>query len=397
MKSILIVSAVFPPEPVVSAKLSHDLSEALSVSGKVMIAAPKPSRPYGFEFTSQPILNENSQLFYLESFICPESKIMGRLKEAYSFGKATFKFICQNHADIDRIYSNTWPLFAQYLTVRAAKKFNIPITIHVQDIYPESLSNKFPVLGKVIDAILIPVDRYVFKHANNIIAISEKMKGYLIRTRKVSQARISVVSNWQDEADFDKFNSSNNPVKQEYSLFTFMYLGNIGPVAGVDLLIDAFVKAGIADSRLVLAGAGSVKNQMKKRAEMYPDINIEFWDVPDGKVQAVQYQADVMLLPMKKGAASSSIPSKLPAYMFSKRPIIACVDEGSDTAIAIDSSNCGWRLPPENVNELCNKMIELSKMNKQLLYKMGEMGYNYAIENFSKKNNLSKLIKVIIK
>jgi hypothetical protein len=67
-------------------------------------------------------------------------------------------------------------------------------------------------------------------------------------------------------------------------------------------------------------------------------------------------------LPIKKGAAGNSIPSKLPACMFSGKPIIACVDEGSDTANAVISSGCGWALLPENLELL----IEIMKRALQI-------------------------------
>ena len=123
--------------------------------------------------------------------------------------------------------------------------------------------------------------------------------------------------------------------------------------------------------------------------------NIKFLSVPDGKVQETQSIADVMMLPMKKGAASSSIPSKLPAYLFSKKPVIACVDENSDSALAIKESNCGWVLQPENLKQLIKCMIEVSKTSRLELQVKGSQGYKYAIQNFSKKNNLKKLKKII--
>ena len=46
--NILIISAVFPPEPVVSANLSRDLAEELSKNNQVTVLCPKPTRPNGF-------------------------------------------------------------------------------------------------------------------------------------------------------------------------------------------------------------------------------------------------------------------------------------------------------------------------------------------------------------
>lgn len=174
-----------------------------------------------------------------------------------------------------------------------------------------------------------------------------------------------------------------------------MYLGNVGPVAGIDLLIEAFEKADLENSRLVIAGAGSRKNALQNKVNLMGMSTIEFWSVHDGKVPEIQAKADIMLLPLKKGAASSSIPSKLPAYMFSKKAIIASVDPDSDTARVIYEADYGWVLQPENITSLSVMMQRVSSIAKEELIQKGENGFSYAIENLSKKNNLAKAVKCI--
>ena len=48
MAKILIISAVFPPEPVVSAQISYDLAENLCKQNEVTVLCPKPTRPFGY-------------------------------------------------------------------------------------------------------------------------------------------------------------------------------------------------------------------------------------------------------------------------------------------------------------------------------------------------------------
>lgn len=391
IKKILIVSAVFPPEPVVSAKLSFDLANKISENQELIVISPKPTRPFGFKFTEAPP-HLNFKHVVINSYTCPQGNLLGRLKETYSFGKQCYDFISTHHDDISLIYSNTWPLFAQYYTVKAANDFNIPIVIHVQDIYPESLINKFP-FGKILfTSILMPIDKFIFKKASTIIAISEKMKNYLVKTRRVSLNKIVVVENWQDEDAF--INYTKEPIKQK-ALHTFMYLGNIGPVAGCDLLIDAFAETKLQNWRLIIAGSGSVKERLEKKASTINNAIIEFWEVKDGEVQRIQDQADVMLIPIKKGAGLSSVPSKLSAYMFSKKPIIACVEADSEAAFAIKNGKCGWVIEPENVKLLSDTMQQIASIPSYDLEVIGNKGFNYAMNHYSKKNNLKKLLKII--
>lgn len=390
-KYILIISAVYPPEPVVSAKLSADLYQALKTDGRpVKVLHPEPTRPNGFKFDGAVLPNEDE--LTTNSYTCPQSSLLGRFKESFSFGKECAKYISEHHQEIAGIYANAWPLGAQYRIVKTAMKYGIPVAIHVQDVYPESLTNKLPsFLGSLLKALLLPMDRYILRNSNKVIAISEKMKEHLVKTRGIDVEKLSVVINWQDETDFMEYQKS--VVSEPHDKFTFMYMGNIGPVAGVDLLIDAFEVVQMTGVRLVIAGSGSMKESLKEKAK--GNQSIEFWDVPNGKVPEIQSKADVMMLPIKKGAASSSIPSKLPAYMFSAKPIIGAMDTDSDTANAILEAKCGDIVEPENKKALAKIMTEMMIKDRKTLENMGIAAQKYALEHFSKGANLKNLKQII--
>ena len=383
------------PEPVVSAQLSEDIANELAVNHKVTVISPKPTRPFGFKFLRKDI-NKSYSLINLDSYTCPESNFYGRFKESYSFGLACSKYIKENRDNIDLIYMNSWPIFAQYLTVKEANKFGISIITHIQDVYPESLSTKIPILGFLFNLIFKPIDKIILKKSKKIIAISEKMKNYLNDSRQISLKKIKVVKNWQDEEAFINYEETKNNNSVEQRLFTFMYMGNIGPVAGIDLLIDSFSKANLGNCRLLIAGSGSKRIELENLVSLRKIERVNFVDVPDGMVPEIQGSADIMLLPIKKGAASSSIPSKLPAYMFSQKPIIASVDMDSDSARVINEAKAGWVIEPENIDMLIDAMREASLTKKSELELKGENGFNFAMENLSKKNNLKQLVKAIL-
>jgi len=393
--NILIISAVFSPEPVVSAKLSEDLAIELSQSSIVSVISPKPTRPFGFAFSKKDTKKTFSQI-NLDSYTCPKSNLFGRLRESYSFGVACKNYIKKNKNEIDVIYMNSWPIFAQYITVNTANKYSIPIITHIQDVYPESISVKMPLLESLFNLLFKPIDKLVLEKSKQIITISEKIKIYLSSSRHIPLEKFKVVQNWQDEDAFINHQEKNRLNTVEQKLFSFMYLGNIGPVAGIELLIESFFKANLKDCKLIIAGSGSKRIDLEKLVSSKKIERVYFVDVPNGMVPEIQGSADVMLLPMKKGAASSSIPSKLPAYMFSKKPIIASVDMDSDSARVINEAKAGWVIEPENINMLIDAMRKASLTKKSKLELKGENGFNFAMENLSKKNNLKQLVKAIL-
>lgn len=393
-KKILMACAVFRPEPIVSAGLMTDLAEALSKDYDVTVLCPFPTRPLGFKV---PVYSDSGYPFKvirLDSYTCPESIFIGRFRESISMGRMVSDYINVHHDEINFVFDDSWHLFSRAMVANACKKYNIPFITPVQDLYPESLTAKLPKIKSLIwlvNKIFMPLDLYSLNNAAMIHANSEKMKQDLIRTRNIPEEKFVVVRNWQNEVDFIEY--ANNKTTDKYDgLFTFMYLGNVGPLAGVDILFEALKLAKLPNSRLVVAGSGSAKAALQEKAKEYVDCNIEFWEVPAGRVPSTQDKADVMCLPVKKGFALSSVPSKLPAYMFSKKPVLAAVDANSDTAECIRLSNGGWVAEPEDPRSVAEYMRQAYETSKEKLSIIGQRGFDYAIARFSKGVNLKILV-----
>ncbi|NDP27137.1 MAG: glycosyltransferase family 4 protein [Flavobacterium sp.] len=393
---ILIITASFPPEPLVTSILSHDIAKKLAENNEVIVLCPKPTRPFGMDFGLISIHNDQSayKRIQLFSYTSPQFSLFGRFRESYSIGKACQSFITKNHSNIDVLYVNTWPLFGQYFVVRTAKKFHLPVVIHIQDIYPESLLAKIPFFRNFFLKLLLPIDKYIQQNSLKVITISPSMKSLLVKTRELEEAKVEVVFNWQNEDHFIEFRKKK-VIALSNSHFTFMYLGSLNMTAAVHILIIAFSKAGLANTRLVIAGNGPERSNLMALSKAYRNTNIEFWEAQKERVPEMQDQADVLLLNLSKGAAQFAMPSKLPAYLFSQKPIIASVDEDSDVARSIITANCGWVVPPENVEQLAKKMRKVTLIPSDQLKIYGENGFNFAMKDLSKKTNLQKVVSII--
>ena len=391
MNKILIISALFPPEPVVSAMLSKGIAEELSKKNSIVVLCPNPSRPEGFQFEKmeEP---KGYKVIRLNSFLSPASRIVGRLKESYSFGKHCAEYITKNAKDIDCIYNNSWPLASQYLIIKAAKKAGIPSVLHIQDIYPESLVGKLPkTFRSFFYTLLLPIDKYILQNANKILGISENMIAYLSKTREVDRSKFELVRNWQEDQNFLNF----VPAQSQELDFTFMYVGSISASAGVDHIIHAFDKACLNNSRLLIVGNGAEKKNCVRIARKLNNPKIKFFEVVPEEVPSIQSHADILLLPLRKGISLTATPSKLTAYLFSGKPVIACVEEESDVAHILKEAECGFIAEPENTEALAFEMRKIFEMDKSLLKIMGAKGKEYAISNLSKEANLNKVVKII--
>lgn len=387
--------AVFRPEPIVSAGLMTDLAEELSQDFDVTVLCPKPTRPLGFKVPEYDDIHYPFKVVRIDSYTCPESSLIGRFRESYSMGKRVCRYIEEHGGRYDFVFDDSWHLFSKGMVAKVCKKYMIPFITPVQDLYPESLTSKLPnikPLKWLVKKMLMPLDLYSLNNAALIHTNSEKMKQDLIVSRKIPNEKFVVVRNWQNEKDFLEYASKKTEYKIKDAPFTFMYLGNVGPLAGVDILFDALKLAELPNARLIIAGSGSAKTALQEKAKEYQGCNIEFWEVPAGMVPATQDKADVMCLPVKKGFAISSVPSKLPAYMFSKKPVLAAVDSESDTAECVRLSDGGWVALPEEPQSIAECMRMAYNTSYEKLNEMGKRGFDYAISRFSKSVNLAILV-----
>jgi len=403
-KDIIIISCVAPPETVVAGRVNWDIAESEAENGNnVTFISPKPSRPLGkfnkFKIKHAEISANGIKQVYVKSFIYPSNGLLGRLRESYSFGYNAVNYINKNKLKSDFIYCMPWPFIGQLIFLILLKDKKTKVIMNIQDLYPESFLMKIkPNFLKVFFLFFKSIDRYIANRSDHLTVVSKSLKDFYINERNVKPEKISIIENWQDENEFiDLKLRSKKELQEKYNLnflknqFVFMYLGNIGPVAGVEDVINDFKEISNNDISLIIAGSGTSKIDCVELVQTQKIKNIYFVNVEPGLKSVVELQsiADVLILPIKPGSSASSIPSKLIAYMFSSKPIISSADKNSFTASAIINSNSGWLL--YDFGSWGNIMKKVSKIPLDQILEKGKNGFKFSINNFSKSEGLKKI------
>lgn len=407
---IVIVSCVSPPEPIVAGRVNWDIAEMLSNSGnEVILITPHSSRPLGkYKLKKRPLevinVKKNFKHIRLNSFVYTKYNILFRSYESWDFGFKAIKYINEHINNVDVIFATPWPFLGQYAFIRFNKNKKIPIIMNVQDLYPESLFTKirFRWLIGLLSPLYV-VDRYIANHSKHITVVSENLKNVYLKDRGIKEDKITVIENWQDESEFVRKKAKRQGLINKYKFkkakdkFIFMYLGNIGPVAGMEKVIEEFSLLDASRYALIIAGSGTAKESCIEIAKKLNLTNVYFTEVLPGMKSVVELQsiADVLLLPISPLAASSSVPSKLIAYLFSAKPIISSAEAESDTGKVIIESKCGWLL---GSSTSWNVIMEQSASHtSEELFGLGANGFEYAIERFSKSVGLGKINKLLKK
>ena len=388
--NILIISPVFPPEPVTSALLNYDLALALSKEHNVTVIRQRPSRPMGSNYK---IIRQEFPFtcVTLNSYVYPESKLWGRLRESYSFGKRSAEYIRRHKDEIDIIYNDSWALFGYFLSAKACVQYNIQYMTPIQDIYPEGLFTKrnYPaIVKKLASYLMLPLDKYNQRHACKVRTISKEMADYLSKTRGVPRNNYLVVDNWQNDEDFVYTPVTNNKI-------VFGYVGSINSHSNTELIIKAFMQANIQNAELRIFGGGSHKEQCMQLVKEFNIDNVSFSIIERNKVPKAQSDMSVLVLALPKGNGALCLPSKMTSYMLSGRPILASV-ETSATTRYIAEANCGLYVEPDNIEALANGFRAYSNKKLEELNILGWNGRIFAEKHLSRSANLPKVVEALI-
>ena len=170
------------------------------------------------------------------------------------------------------------------------------------------------------------------------------------------------------------FNDVENFSKKK---FTVAYAGSIGLSNGLDTIVQ--VAKQLSDVNFVFIGDGDYKDKYQKELFQFP--NVIFTGKIDKKyVKYFLDQCDVLFLaalPSKVWLYGWSL-NKMIDYMISGKPVIAEYDGHKSM---INEANSGFFVKSRNVNELRNKIVEVSKMSTIDLEKLGKNGKKWIIKN----------------
>lgn len=405
----LVVSCVFPPEPVASSRTSAHIVQGLAAKGHtVTVITSYPSKPAGKNYPgySRRILErkktpEGYELIRCYSTLSAKSRLTNRFLENLSFGlTSSIAALFLRRPEV--IYANSWPLFATGMLFLVAKIRRIPMVISVQDIYPESLvSQGRSINNEWMMNCLRWWDGVIARGCRAVIVISKRFADHYRMERGVPAARVHIVPNWGDDplesACEDRVSQFRARIGIPPSARIFAYGGNIGVAAGVETLIQAALKIKMPlNFRLLIAGEGSQLQACRELVRDHDDSQVIFhspWKSEETSL--VLGLAEVLLLPTRGKQSTVSVPSKLISYWLAGRPVIAMARPQSDLADLIEESGGGWLVAPDRADLLSDKIQEVLRLNPAELRRRGEAGRDFAVRNLTRNICLPGVVRIL--
>ncbi|HEX9368806.1 MAG TPA: glycosyltransferase family 4 protein [Vicinamibacterales bacterium] len=401
--NLVVVSYVFPPEPVGASRTSFDLARELAARGHdVTVIAPFPNRPAGRLYAGyrralfrREAAPEGFRIVRCASFFSRRSSMLSRLAENVSFGvTSSLALLFCGRPEV--IYANTWPIFAAAMNAIVARLRRIPLVISVQDIYPESLASQRRPGSGVLTRVLVAIDRRVVRGAAAVVVISETFAEHYRRLRGVDPARLHVVRNWLSAEGTEEDPAAAGACRDRHGIpraaFLLVYGGSVGRAAAVETAIEAV--RDLDDVYFLIAGEGASLDDCRRLAARIAPERVRFENPWPGTMD-VLHAADALVLPTLAGQSAVSVPSKLIGYLLAGRPVVAAVLDASDTAATVLDSGAGLVVAPGDPRRLAEAIRAMRILPADERRRMGRAGRTWAVANVTAEACLPRLVDVI--
>lgn len=388
---VLLITPFYAPDLGPSAPLFTMLCEDLVRLGhQVSVIAAVPHYPTGIvapEFRGRLIQHENRNGVEVTRVWVPSvnrSRLGQRLLSFIVYQILTAVAGLRRHYDVLIISNPALEVFLPFLVLGVLRRK--PVIFSVHDLYPDVGIKLGVFRHRLVINLVGWMERFCLDRAVYVRVLSEGFRQTL-RSRGIPDSKLVLIWDWLD-TDFIPPMPRTNEFSTRWGLddvFVVMYAGNIGLSQGLEHVVEAArLLAQEPAIRFVFVGDGAGKESLQQLAHSSGLTTIRFIPFqPRELLPQVLASADVSLIALKRGVGTDSVPSKCYSILASGRPVIAAVDQGSDTWNLIHQADCGLCVEPENPQALAEALLWLYR-DKSYRARLGANGRVYVVQHHSR-------------
>lgn len=280
----------------------------------------------------------------------------------------------------DAVLAMSPPLPIGLAGLAVAKLRRAPFVFNIQDVFPDVAVELGLLTNRHVIRVASAVERFTYRRADAVTVLSDDLRDNVVQKigRQSRRAtRVEVIPNFVDTEAIQP-SERDNAYRREHELVgrtVVMYAGNVGFSQSLELLLHA--ARALRDTRpdvvFVVNGGGAARPSLEQAAQADGLTNVRFVDYqPIERLPEVLAAGDIHVVPLKRGLARASVPSKLYSVLAAGRPVLASVDPGTEVATTLERADAGVSVPPEDpeafLAALCGLLDDPDRA--------GEMGRN---------------------
>ena len=400
MRTLLILSQTYPPDPAAVGQHIADVAEQMAARGWRVVV-----------YTSRRGYDDPSQRFAWRERL---RGVDVRRLPFSSFGKGAIAVRLAAQAlfmiqalpralftrGLERILVSTSPPFAGFGGALLAAIRRVPFAWWVMDINPDQMVTS----GRITETSLVArvfdwMNRVTLRGARDVIVLDRFMCQRMMRKLNVP-AKTAIVPPWSHDVVRDNVPHEDNPFRAFHRFgdrLVVMYSGNHGYSTPLDTLLEA-AKAleGERELLFVFIGGGVIKRRIDEMVARDAPPNIV--TLPYQPLADIRYSlssADIHVVSLANEGTGVVHPCKIYGALAIGRPILALAPRDSYLADILDEHRVGWRVEHGDVAGLTAILRDLLRMPRADLRALGDGARAAARTVFVRERLLARVCDII--
>lgn len=256
------------------------------------------------------------------------------------------------------------------------------LVFNIQDVFPDAAIETGAISNPVIIALARWLEKFSYRRSDLVVLLSEDLADNVrMKLGHRDRHRVRVIPNFVDTQAITP-STRNNAYRSELGIGdepVVMYAGNVGYSQSLDLMVDA--AQALPEVFFVINGDGSARPSLEQRARELN--NVRFVDYqPIERLNEVLAAADVHVVPLRKGLAKVSVPSKSYSVLAAGRALLAAIDPGTEIPRLLSESGGGVAVAPDNPAAFIGALREMLA-DRDRLAAMGRGGREWVERHVS--------------
>ena len=378
---ILIVSEVFHPENFIINDLALEW-KAMGHSVEVLTQYPSYPQSYVYDgYINKGYTVEDWDGIKIHRFPVVEGykeSLIKKLHNYFRFVRRGGKIAKKIGTNFDYVFvSQTGPLTVTLPALALKKKFNIPVAIWTQDIWPDAVWS-YGIPNNAITRYFL--DRFIksiYKKCDKIFISSKRFAETI---NEYVDKECIYTPNWLKPVEEVK-----SELQLNKDVFNFTFTGNISRYQNLQNVVLAFKKANIPNAVLNIVGNGSYAENIRSLIESEKIENVLMHgSFPYNQMNDILTQSDMLILPlMPNEGIMKTEPFKIQSYLNSGKPIYGILGGGGKDII--EENNLGICANPNDVDDIAKGFTSCINFAKENSDKVKKASQELMRTRFNKK------------
>ncbi len=396
---IVVLSQYYDPEPVpIPGQIARHLHEQ---GHEVRVLTGLPNYPAGelypsYENASTVQVQDGIPVHRVKSFLSHSDSAVGRFASYGSFAlAAATRLRMLREADVVYVYATQMTASVPALLASAGAA-GTPYVLHIQDLWPESVTESSMVperVGSAVAAGMAPWLNLTYRRAAAVVGIAPTMVRTLSE-RAGDDSRLHMVYNFsRSEGAAARTPSTGDRT----GTLKLLYAGNLGDLQDLETVARA-VRAASAESEVVwrIAGSGSAEERLRSEcADLVAAGVVEFLGrlEPDDLTPHIEW-ADFQLVPLRDlEIFRGTIPSKLQGSLAAGVPVITTV--AGDVSDIVGQQRLGYTACPEDADDLQRTILRAAASTAEERALMSRNAIDFYNDSMSEAAGLGRIEEIL--